>query len=169
MTKLQNITIYLLAAAIFFIFLRIFGLIYLNINEIFGYAFILFGISAVSLMFGREKRGILFVGSAIFLIGLLIIVIYNFDIIRTNEIVLPSLLFILGISFLVLFIDDSSSKNTLYLSLIFSLVGLAMTLWGGTITLGRFFNSFVDIIKEFWVIIVLVIFLIASLMIGERK
>ncbi len=169
MIKLQNITIYLLAAAIFFIFLRIFGLIYLNINEIFGYAFILFGISAVSLMFGRNRRGVLFIGSAIFLIGLLIIVIYNFDIIRTNAILLPSLLFILGISFLLLFIDDTKNKSTLYLFLIFSLVGLAMTLWEGTITFGRFSNSIIDIIKEFWIIIVLAILLIAALLIGERK
>ncbi len=169
MTKLQNITIYLLAATILFIFLKIFGLIYLNINEIFGYAFVLFGISAVFLMFGQNRRGILFIGSTIFLIGLLIIVIYNFDIIRTNAIVIPALLFILGISFLVLFVDDGKNKNTLYLFLIFSLAGLVITLLGGTITLNRFFNSIVDVIAEFWFIILLAIILIAALMIGERK
>lgn len=110
--------------------LKLFGIITLSTGKIISYAFLLYGIVSVYLTLGTHRRAGLFLGTSIFLTGVVLFIIAYFDIIQPGVLVLPSLLFILGIGFLMLFFDDYSNRVFLYTSgilVFFSLLSAFLT------------------------------------------
>ncbi|MGE5402350.1 MAG: hypothetical protein ACM3S2_18285 [Ignavibacteriales bacterium] len=98
--------------------LKLAGLIPVSTGKIVSYAFLVYGIISVYLTLGTHRRAGLFLGTAIFLIGVVMFIINTYSIIQPGILVLPSLLFILGVGFFMLFIDDSSNRVFLYTSVI---------------------------------------------------
>lgn len=96
--------------------LKLFGVIALSTGKIIAYAFLLYGIVSVYLTMGTHRRGGLFLGTAIFLTGVVLFIVEYFDIIQPGILVLPALLFIIGIGFLMLFFDDFTNRVFLYTS-----------------------------------------------------
>ncbi|MCU7500488.1 MAG: hypothetical protein HF309_14545 [Ignavibacteria bacterium] len=96
--------------------LKLFGIITLSTGKIISYAFLLYGIVSVHLTLGTHRRAGLFLGTSIFLTGVVLFIVEYFDIIQPGVLVLPSLLFIVGIGFLMLFFDDYSNRVFLYTS-----------------------------------------------------
>lgn len=90
--------------------LKLFGIITLSTGKIISYAFLLYGIVSVHLTLGTHRRAGLFLGTSIFLTGVVLFIVEYFDIIQPGVLVLPSLLFIVGIGFLMLFFDDFSNR-----------------------------------------------------------
>ena len=149
MKSSQTIVIYLLTFLIFSILLKLLGFIDVSNSEIIGYACIFYGISAVYISLGRNRKLLLFTGSVIFLAGVTLFLINNFDFFNAKDILLPALLFILAAGAFMLFIDNA---RTLYLlvSIIFILTGLIYTSIFGKLDAGDFISSAVSISEKSW-------------------
>lgn len=150
MTRLQIIVIFVLIFLAIEILLKLFGVINIGSNEIFGYAFFIYGISSVSISFGRNHKGVLFIGSLIFSIGFILLIISNYEILNTNSIVLPSTLFVLAVGFLILFFDDLKNKSFLTLSSIFFVISIFTAIYNSSFVLWKFLSSIENIAVKFW-------------------
>jgi hypothetical protein len=157
----QSIFIYILAFVIISILLKAFGIINFENTEILGYALIFYGISLVFISFGTTMRGSLFLGTTVFLTGVLIFLFNNFTFVDTSLIILPSIFFISGISFLMLYIDDSSHNVLLYVSGIFLLTGIIVTFIFGSPEFVSFFRAVpVIFVKQLPLIIIIILLLV---------
>jgi len=149
-TKLQIIVIFILIFLAVEILLKLFGVINLSSDEIFGYAFFIYGISSVSISFSKNHRGILFIGSLIFCIGFILLIISNFEIMNTNAIVFPSTLFVLATGFIILFFDDLENKTFLFLATIFFVIAVFTAIYNGSFEFVKFLGSMENIVLAFW-------------------
>jgi len=130
--------------------LKFFGIIEFSIPEIFSYALIFYGISLVYLSFGRNKKAALFVGTVIFLCGLVFFLINNFDFTEPEKLIIPSFMFISGAGFLMLFIDDIYNILLLVISVVFILLGVFSAFILGTVEASSYFISLWYIIQKYW-------------------
>ena len=112
----QPVLLYLLIFLALATALKLVGVIDVQSIELIGYAMLFYGINLVYTTFGKRERGVLFAGTSLFLIGLLIFFTNHFEFLNEREIIFPSVLFIAGISFLMLFFDDTSRKNFFFIS-----------------------------------------------------
>jgi hypothetical protein len=166
-SKHQSILIYLLAFLVLSVALRIFNIIDFNSNEILSYAFILYGISVVYVSLGRNKRITLFFGSILFLIGIVLFVINNFDFMHPGQLLFPSLIFIIGISLLIVFFDNSSNIGLLVISCIFLFFGIIYTIFFGSISANLFLLSIERIVLKYWPVLIIILGII--FLIGRDK
>ena len=165
----QPILLYLLIFLALATALKLMGVIDIQSTELIGYAMIFYGINLVYTSFGKKERGILFAGTSLFLIGLLIFLTNHFEFLNEREIIFPSILFIAGISFLMLFFDDTSKKNFFIISATLIFTAIAVTAILGNITLPLFFNSVVNITVKYWPVAVITIGIILILHRENKK
>ena len=137
--------------------LKLLGIINVENTELLGYAMIFYGINLVYTSFGKKKRGILFTGTSLFLIGLLFFLINNFEFINEKEIIFPSILFIAGISFLMLYFDDTSKKNFFLISATLIFAATTVTALLGSITVALFLNAIIKITVKYWLVALITI------------
>ena len=169
MSNNQTVLIYLLIFLALSVALKLIGVINVGNTELIGYAMIFYGINLVYFSFGKKKHGILFTGTALFLIGLLLFLVSNFEFVNDKEIIFPSVFFILGISFLMLFLDSTSKKNFLLISATFILSALVVTVLLGTITATLFFEAVIKITTRYWPVALVTIVLLIVIYREERK
>ena len=140
--------------------LRIFGIINTSSGEILSYVLAAYGIVTVYLSMGKNKRLNLFLGTVIFLSGIILFVTNNFDFYKLSGILLPSVFLIIGVGFLMLFIDDPAEKTILTLTVIFIAFGLILTIILGTFSVHSFFNAIRYIAQKYWILAVILIMII---------
>ncbi len=138
------------------VILRISGIISFTILDLLNYLFMFAGISAVFSSFGKERKGILFSGSTLFLIGIVIYVTSKFDLEEARQIVFLSVLFIIGVGFLLLFIDSTSQKIYLVFSLFFIACGLLYIVFLRRSVLSGFADSLLAMVKSYWLILLVI-------------
>ena len=156
----QPVLLYLLIFLALATALKLVGVIDVQSIELIGYAMLFYGINLVYTTFGKRERGVLFAGTSLFLIGLLIFFTNHFEFLNEREIIFPSILFIAGIGFLMLFFDDTSRKNFFFISAILIFAATAVTAILGNITLPLFFNSIIKITSKYWPVALIAIGLI---------
>ncbi len=93
-------------------------------NIILGTIFILYGIIAVYLSFGKNKNSILFLGTVLFLTGTELLLPFVFTINYSSGYFATSVLFILGAANLMLFLDNNSFKFHLALGLLLIVISV---------------------------------------------
>jgi hypothetical protein len=165
----QPILIYLLIFLALSIILKLFGVIDVSNIELLGYAFIFYGITIVYTSFGKNHPIALFFGSSLFLTGLLLFLISNFEFSDSNEIIFPSILLILGINFLMLFFNNLKKKGFLAVSLTSILLAVVVTILLGSITFLNFYNSILNITAKYWPIVLIAAGLLVLLSIEHKK
>ena len=126
-----------------------------SVMEILSYTFVFYGVSAVYTSMGRNKKLALFVGSAVFLVGIVFFLIENFDIINTTGIIFPATLLILGASSLMLYFDNTEDKAIMLIALVFILLGIVYSISVGSMRFSSFFSSLFHLTVKYWIIIVL--------------
>ena len=136
----QPILLYLLIFLALATALKLLGVIDVQSTELLGYAMIFYGINLVYISFGKKERGILFTGTSLFLIGLLLFLTNHFEFLNEREIIFPSILFIAGISFLMIFFDDTSKKNFFLISATLIFAAITVTALLGNLTVALFFQ-----------------------------
>jgi hypothetical protein len=151
------------------IILKLFGVIDVSNIELLGYAFIFYGITIVYTSFGKNHPIALFFGSSLFLTGLLLFLISNFEFSDSNEIIFPSIQLILGIDFLMLFFNNLKKKSFLAVSLTSILLAVVVTILLGSITFLNFYNSIINIIAKYWPIVLIAAGLLVLLSIEHKK
>ncbi len=140
--------------------LRIFGIINTSSGEILSYVLAVYGIVTVYISMGKNKRLNLFLGTVIFLSGIILFVTNNFDFYKISGILLPSVFLIIGVGFLMLFIDNPAEKTILTLAVIFIVFGLILTIILGTPSAHSFFNAILYIAQKYWILAIILIMII---------
>lgn len=107
----------------FVLLLKLVGEVTASYDNIYGNMFLFYGIVSVFVNMGKHRKGALFVGVLSFMVGVLLYTFNHFNIMSTNQIILPVTFFTLGSGFLFLFFDDFSEKIFLYTSLLLILSG----------------------------------------------
>ncbi|MCL5030418.1 MAG: hypothetical protein M1480_15510 [Bacteroidetes bacterium] len=145
------------------------GVINLANEEILSYTFIFYGLSSVYASMGKGKKLRLFIGTAVFLIGIILFIMIYFDMFYSPKIIFPSTLLILGISSLMLFLDNTKDKAVLFISLIFILIGIVYSVSVGMLRLNSFIFSFYHILLKYWIIILIAIIIVAAIRREDKK
>ena len=145
------------------VLLKIVGIINISYTELAGYALIFYGIGTVYISMGKKKRNLLFMGAVLFLIGVELIIVNNYDFLSLSNVVLPSIFFILGTAFMILFIDDLSNRLLLVISIIFLISGIFFFAKLGTFNFSNFLKSTLSITLKYWPVIIIVTALILLL------
>jgi hypothetical protein len=165
--KHQSIISYLLIFLLFLILLKITGLINIHNVELLSYIFVFFGLSYLFNSLGDNRRGVLFTSTVIFLIGIVLFVISNFEIQHLSELIIPSALMIIGVGLLLIYIDGITAPFFLFMSLLFMTAGIIISITNGGITFHSFGYSFMGVIKKYWP--VLIIFVGVFLLFRKRN
>lgn len=160
MIKNQSIGILTVLFIIISVLLNIFDIAYISSNEIFGYSFIILGSSLAYTTFIRNKKIIVFIGSATFLSGILLIVLENFEVIIARDFILPIVLLIVGSSLLMSYLTDFANKILLTLSIIILAAGVIFLIFIKPIELGVYYKSVISILSAYWIIILIMVFVI---------
>lgn len=155
MTYKHSLLSYALSFLLLAYAIKLLGFVDFSTLEILAYTFIFYGVSQVYLSMGNDKKLALFLGSAIFLLGVEFFLLDNFDITSTSSIIFPSALLILGISSLMLFLDNTGDKAIMFISLIFILLGIIYSTNVGSMRFGNFFTALFQLFSRYWLIFVL--------------
>ena len=94
MNKPRSILTYTLSFLILAVIFKLIGFLRVNNEEILAYTFIFYGISSVYLSMGKDKKFRVFLGTVVFLIGIIFFVLNNFDITNLSRIIFPSVILI---------------------------------------------------------------------------
>lgn len=101
-----------------FYLMKVLGWIEFSDQILFGATFILYGFLSVIVNLGSAQKGLLFLGTILFLIGLLFILGETYQIVQKDNLFITVFLFLLGAGFMLLFVDNSKEKQFLYISCI---------------------------------------------------
>jgi hypothetical protein len=153
--KHQSIISYLLILLLFLILLKITGFLNIHNVELLGYVLIFFGLSYVFNSFGNRRKGVLFTSTVIFLIGLVLFIISNFEIQHLSKLIVSSSLMIIGTGLLMTYIDGDQLNYILVLSLLLITAGIIITITQGEITFRSFFSSFMWVTEKYWSVVLI--------------
>lgn len=150
----QSILTYLLIFLALSLILKIFGVISISVSELLGYSFIFFGISSSYVSLGQQQPLSLFLGTIIFLIGILLYVVNNFLIFWNQQLFLPASLLMIGIAFFMVYFDDMKRKKSSLASAGFILLGMVSTIIIGNINFTSFYNSVFKVAGNYWPVLI---------------
>jgi hypothetical protein len=165
----QPILIYILSFLALSILLKILGVIDYDTITILGYAFIFYGISAVYLSFGKGRKLFLFFGTFIFLVGLVMFLVSNFEFGNIRALLFPAILLIIGISMLMIYIDGNAGTFVIVSSAFFIAAGIMFTYTIGEFSFNRLINSILSITLKYWPVILIVLGIIFLIKRNEKS
>ena len=168
MKKKYSVDFYLIMLAVISIVLNFLGLINLSWTELFSYIAMFWGISMFYYSYLKNYKFGIFSGAVLFQIGIVLLSLNLFEIYEPAVIFIPTVLVIVGSSLLLSNLLVTSNKLALVLSIIFILVGVLLMIFRGHYTFGLFFNSVYQLLKEFWLIII-ILFIIILLVANEFR
>ena len=161
--------IYLITFLAALIFLRAIGIINVSDSELIGYGLMIYGLSLFYSSYIKRRKLLLFIGTGIFLSGVLFFLIGNFELWNIDQLLIPASLFIFSISFFMVYLADMPKKNMLYLALILFTAGIgAMALVSKTGIDGYFENA-VLITRIYWPVIIILFFIVALVNKNEKQ
>ena len=155
------LVIYLLTFLALLIFLRIIGTITITDSELIGYGLMIYGLSLFYSSYIKSKKLFLFIGSGIFLSGVLFFLIGNFELWNIDQLIIPASIFIFSIGLFMVYLSDMSYKNMMYFALIlFAIVIGAMALISKNGIEGYFENTLL-ITRIYWPILIILFVVVA--------
>ena len=155
------LVIYLLTFLASLIFLRMVGIITITDSELVGYGLIIYGLSLFYSSYINSKKLFLFIGSGIFLCGVLFFLIGNFELWNIDQLLIPASIFILSIGLFMVYLSDISYRNIMYIALILFAIGIgAMALISQNGIEGYFENTLL-ITRIYWPILIILFIVVA--------
>jgi len=167
--KHQPVIIYMAVFLLFSLLLRITGLIEIENLELLSYMLMIFGISYLFISFGRNRKGVLFTSTVIFLTGILMYLLSNFEFFVPSRMLYPSIIFIAGTAFLMIYIDGGLSKRYLFISTGLIVFSLILIFIRGDFKGSSFLNSLIIVAGKYWIILLLVIIIFLLIVSNEKK
>ena len=154
--KVSSIGLTLIVLGILLL-MKLLGIITVKTNEIYGNMMLFLGITSVFFNVGKNRRGELFLGASVFMLGVLFHVLNNYDILNTNRLFLPSLLFITATGFIILFLDNQREKSFLLVSIVLYLLSFITVKYYSDYGIISFTNSIGFLVLEFWPVLIILI------------
>lgn len=133
------------------------GLLNFTINVVAGAECVGVGIYLVYKYMRTEKEGILFTGSSLFLAGLLLFFMNYYYFPKPLDLVFSALPFVISVNFLLLYINKPRDISSVYLACVFFVAGWFIAAHFGSLSLRSVFYDIINIIKHYWIIIILII------------
>lgn len=164
------IIIYLLVFAAVLILLRMIGTIIIGNEELLGYMLIIYGLGLFYSSFIRKKKISVFIGSGLFLFGVFLILLGNFELGEIEQILIPTIIFILAISSLMLYLMDTNNRTALTITSILFATAIGVFAIYSTRRFNNYFGNLINVLGVYWpVIIILVIVIILVNRESEEK
>lgn len=163
----QSIIKFVLVIGILIYALSLTGIIPFPVKLIASWLLMIYGIISVTFTIGMQKRGLLFVNTAAFMIGIILFISGNYLFLNPRALIFPSTLFIIGSGFLMLFFDDMSNKIFLYASLTLFVFAVSSVWFTRTFGIMKFINALSAIIIDYSPIFIILIGV--SILAGRRK
>ena len=131
-------------------FIRLTGIIHINYETSYFYFLQFIGLVFVMTSLGKNYRGMLFLGAALFMTGITLFIINQFEILSPVKILLPSILVITGTGFFMLYIDNTKENVFLMISIILFTISLLLIRFTGKYQVINQANRIAYTILEFW-------------------
>ena len=146
------------------------GSLEISDRKSFTLTLILFGLITIVTAMNKIKRSSLFLVSMALNVGMILLVIENFEILNIYNIILSSILFLLGSGFFVLFLENHSEKTLLYASFFFLSLSFISMLFYKENFIIQFANRVTLILLDFWPVFLIIfgIVLVAGRRITNR-
>ncbi len=138
------------------IILNILGVAEIESGNFLGYILIFYGIATVYTSFGERNKFLVFIGSVLFLSGIVISLPSHFDFVRPLNIFVPSAILIAGISLFIVYFDDTKNKAVLFASLLLIIAGLIFILSARHIQIPVLGESILKIIEVYWPVLLVI-------------
>lgn len=130
-------------------------IINIGIDEIIGAVLILLSVTSVSLSFTWNRRDLLFLFTAVFMVGIIFFIKSHFEIIESRGLIFSSILLISSSGFLILYSDNMKERVFLYTGIFFFVLGyLSITLLRDLGIIG-FANSLANTAEDIWPVILI--------------
>ncbi len=155
------IIVYLVIFISVLILLRFIGVISINNDELIGYGLITYGLSLFYSAYIEKKKLTIFIGSAVFLVGVFFFIMGNFEFENTDSIFVPAVIFILSISSLMIFLSDTGFKLGIYAAIILFAAGIGTLALMSTHGIENFITYTVDVFKIYWPLLIILLAVIA--------
>lgn len=130
--------------------LKYFGMVSADYREICGFVFSGYGIVAVYKLSGSGNKGGLFTAGVLFIIGVSLIVLENYEILSPVKLFLPTILFSAGTGFALLFIDNYRERVFLIISIIMLASGMFSAIYFDLLSYLQAANRIAVIIFYYW-------------------
>jgi hypothetical protein len=152
--------IYLLTFLALLIFLRAIGTINVSDSELIGYGLMIYGLGLFYSSYIQRRKLLLFIGSGIYLSGVLFFLIGNFDLKNIDQLLIPASLFIFSIGLFMVYLSDPSKKSMMYFALILLTCSIGAMVLISTNGIGDYFENTVLITKIYWPVIIILFFVV---------
>jgi len=158
---MNRIRTILVSAGLIFVGLFILAVDYnfyeIDYKSVLEYLFLFWGVVLVLTSMNDNSRGLLFLGSLIFMAGIVLLVINEFEILNPLKIVLPSVLLSFGAAFFLLFVQNHKEKVFLFTSIILFGISILLIVLLKDHQLYNIANRVSFLILEFWPILLTLI------------
>lgn len=137
--------------------LKYFSLVSADYSEIYGFIFCGYGIIAVYKLSGSGNKGGLFTAGVLFILGVSLIVVENYEILSPAKLFLPTILFSAGTGFALLFLDNYRERVFLITSIIMLASGVFSAIYFDLLTSIQAANRIAVVIFYYWPVIFVLI------------
>lgn len=151
------------------LFFKFIGIIRFDFISTVLLGLMLVGLALVYFYFGTKNKIAISIGSTFFFVGFLIFLLQRFPILDYNKIIFPSIFFIVGFNFLLQFLNNIKEKNLLWMAVIILSINLLLISIQGSLNIYEISNSIKEIITEYWIIFLIIIFAMAFLIFEDRN
>ena len=152
--------VYLITFLAALILLRTLGFITVSDSELIGYGLMIYGLSVFYSSYIQKRKLLLFIGSGIFLGGVVFFLIGNFELFNIDQLLIPASLFIFSIGLFMVYLSDTSKKNMLYFALILFTAGIGAMVLVSTTGIDGYFENTVLITRIYWPVIIILFFVV---------
>jgi len=155
MISFRSVNFYLLLFLLVSLILKIFGLINFTWGKFISYALMFWGISFFYNSFLKKYHLGIFSGALLFQMGAVLFSATLFELLEPEKIFFPAALAIIGFALLFTNLVGNMNKFVFVLSIIFISAGILLLIFRGNITLILFLESAYQLLKNFWIILLI--------------
>ena len=153
----KNIIAIILIPLVVIAVLSIAGVMNFSLNAVAGGECISTGIYIVYKHIKSEREWLLFTGSSLFLSGLLLFFLNYYYFPRPLDLIISALPFVISVNFIILYINNPKDVTSVYLASVFFIAGWFIAAYFGSLSLQSVFFDILNILKYYWIIIILII------------
>lgn len=167
MTKTKSISILLASFLIVLFLLSAIGILSLSFTGILCILLIVAGIGLAYIGIGDKSDFIVFLGTVLFLIGVLLLTKLSFNLYFENTAFISIVLLISAIGFIMIYINSPLRKIYLVITLVLLSSSVVLFVTKSKFGLSRFFEAILPLINVYWPAII--IFLLLVILLSKEK
>lgn len=153
---------YILLFVTLSLILKMAGVIEISFFELFNYTVIIYGLNLVYTSFAKNKIT-LFLGSVLFLTGIVFFIVNNFYFSNAGEPILPSVLLITGLSCLMLYLSNRNDTIFLITGGLLVSAGIIIVMVIGHLSFDEYIATVIDVTINYWHILIILIVVVILL------